>query len=313
MKLTLEQIKSVTVGALCVKQTEKGITFDKCTEKQVAAWHTLSGELGVRSETTTGIRLDFHTDSETLTFTANGGDKFEVLIDDLPRYRIHADAYRAKGEAPTFDLGKGEKRVTLVFPSHGRGVLSEVELDDGASLVPHTHACKMLFIGDSMTQGWNSRYDSLSYAWRVTRYFDANSVIQGVGGGFFHEGTMDTFPFDPDTVVIAYGTNDFGRFATLDDMRVRASRFMDEIARQFGNKRVFVITPIYRSDWQKTKKMGTFAEACALVREEGERCGFTVVDGMELVPHNSDFMADAVHPNDLGFGVFAERLIRKMQ
>ncbi len=313
MRLTLEQIKSVTVGALCVKQTEKGITFDKCTEKQVAAWHTLSGELGLRAETTTGIRLDFHTNSETLSFTATDGDKFEVLINDLPRYRIHAEVYRAKGESPTFALGSGEKRVTVVFPSHTRGVLSSVELDEGASLMPHVHACKMLFIGDSITQGWNSRYDSLSYAWRVTRYFDANSVIQGVGGGFFHEGTLDTFAFDPDTVIIAYGTNDFGRFATLDDMRDRASRFMDEIVRQFGDKRVFVITPIYRSDWQKSKKMGTFAQARALVREEGERCGFTVVDGMELVPHNGDFMADAVHPNDLGFGVFAERLVRRMQ
>ena len=312
MKLTLEQIKSVTFGALCVKQTEKGIAFEKCTEKQVAAWYTLSEELGARSKTTSGVRLDFHTDSKALSFVASSGDKFEVLINDLPRYRIHAEAHRVKGEWPVFELGEGHKRVTVVFPSHTCGMLSSVELDDGALLVPHEHKCKMLFIGDSITQGWNSRYDSLSYAWRVTRFFDANSVIQGVGGGFFHEGTLDEIPFDPDTVVIAYGTNDFGRFHTLDDMRERASRFMDEIARQFGKKRVMVITPIYRADWQKAKRMGTFSDACALVREEALRCGFEVVDGMELVPHNGDFMADAVHPNDLGFGVFAERLIRKM-
>ena len=313
MKLTFEQIKSVTVGALVVKQTEQGITFDKCTEKQVAAWYTLSETLGVRSATTTGVRLDFHTDSKSLTLHAVEGDKFEVLIDDLPRYRIHAEAYRAKGEVPVFALGDGEKRVTVVFPSHTRGMLGSVELDDGASLVPHAHACRILFLGDSITQGWNCRYDSLSYAWRVTRFFDANSVIQGVGGGYYHEGTLDRFGFDPDTVIVAYGTNDFGHFPTLDEMRLRVSRFLDEIARQFGNKRVLVITPIYRDDWQKPKKMGTFAEACALVRDEAIRCGFTVVDGMELVPHNGDFMADAIHPNDLGFGVFAERLIRKMQ
>lgn len=313
MKLTFEQIKSVTVGALNVRHSEKGITFDKCTEKQISAWHTISATLGARAETTSGIRLDFHTDSQTLALEVAEGDKFEVLIDDLPRYRIHAEAYRAKCETPIFELGEGEKRVTVVFPSHTRGVLTAVELDEGATLIPHDYACKMLFIGDSITQGWNSRYDSLSYAWRVTRYFDANSVIQGVGGGFFHEGTLDKLPFDPDTVVIAYGTNDFGRFSTSDEMRLRASRFMDEISRQFGDKRVFVITPIYRSDWQKSKKIGTFADICDLVREEGEAHGFTVIDGMTLVPHNSDFMADAVHPNDLGFGVFAERLIRKMQ
>lgn len=312
MKLTFEQIKSVTVGAMEIKQTEQGITFDKCTEKQVVAWHTLSATLGTRAATTSGVRLDFHTDSATLSFTAVEGDKFEVLINDLPRYRIHAEAYRAKGEVPAFELGEGEKRVTLVFPSHTRGVLSSVELADGASLIPHTHACKILFLGDSITQGWNSRYDSLSYAWQVTRFFDANSVIQGVGGGYYHEGTLDKLAFDPDTVVVAYGTNDFGHFPTLEEMRLRVSRFLDEIARQFGNKRVLVITPIYRADWQKAKKMGSFEQARTLIAEEAAQRAFEIVDGMELVPHNDDFMADALHPNDIGFSVFAHRLIRKM-
>ena len=312
MKLTFEQIKSVTVGALSVKETAQGVTFDKCTEKQVAAWHTLSDVLGVRAETTSGVRLDFHTDSKTLSFEAVEGDKFEVLIDDLPRYRIHAEAYRTKGEVPTFELGEGEKRVTLIFPSHTRGVLASVELEDGATLVPHDHACKILFIGDSITQGWNSRYDSLSYAWQVTRFFDANSVIQGVGGGFFHEGTLDKFAFDPDTVVIAYGTNDFGKFPTLEEMRLRVSNFLDEIARQFADKRVLVITPIYRADWQKPKKMGSFEQVRELIAKEAAQRAFEVVNGKELVPYNDDFMADALHPNDLGFGVFAHRLIRKM-
>ena len=312
MNLSFEQIRSVTVGALRIRKEADGIHFDKCTEKQVAAWHTLSETLGGRAETTTGVRLDFCTDSKALSFSTANGDKFEVLIDNMPRYRIHAENYRAQGETPTFDLGEGEKRVTLLFPSHSVGVLTEVTLDDGATLTPYRHACKMLFIGDSITQGWNARYDSQSFALRVSRFFDANSVIQGIGGAFFHEGTLGTIPFDPDTVVIAYGTNDFGRYATQDEMRLRASRFLDGIAAQFGNKRVFVISPIYRTDWQKQKKMGSFADACNLVKEEAALRGFTVVDGMELVPHNSDFLADAVHPNDLGFGVYAERLIAKM-
>ncbi|MBE6690720.1 MAG: SGNH/GDSL hydrolase family protein [Ruminococcaceae bacterium] len=312
MKLSFEQIKNVTVGALWIEQKENGIAFHKCTAAQEAAWRNLSEGLGTRSETTTGIRLDFHTDSETLVVDAADGDKFEVYINGLSRYRVHAAELRAKGEKMIFSLGKGEKRVTLIFPNHGKGVLTSVELDDGATLTPHTFACRMLFIGDSITQGWNSRYDSLSYAWRLTNYFDANSVIQGIGGAFYHESTLDKIDFDPDTVVIAYGTNDFGRFATLDELRGHAALFLDGIKAQFGDKRVFVITPIYRADWETPKKMGSFAEACAVIAEEGQRCGFTVVDGQELVPHNDDFMADAVHPNDLGFGVYAENMIKKM-
>ncbi|MBQ9098523.1 MAG: SGNH/GDSL hydrolase family protein [Clostridia bacterium] len=313
MKLSFEQIKRSTFGALSVKEESDGIHFAKCTEKQVAAWYALSQTLGVRSETTTGIRLDFHTNSKTLSFTAVDGDKFEVLINGLQRYRIHAEAYRAKCEKPTFDLEEGEKRVTLIFPSHSRGVLGDVELDDGSYITPHKHATKMLFIGDSITQGWNSRYDSLSWAWRVTQYYDADSIIQGIGGAYFHEGTWDCVDFDADTVLVAYGTNDFGHYSTLEEMRGHAAKFLDSIFAQFGDKRVYVISPIYRSDWQKQKKMGSFLEACAVVKEEAASHGFTLIDGMELVPYHGDFMADAVHPNDLGFGVYAENVIAKLE
>ena len=312
MRLSFEQIKSVTFGALWMEQNGENIAFHKCTAAQEAAWHALSSTLGTRAETTTGIRLDFHTNAKTLKVGTADGDKYEVYINGLSRYRVHAVEYRERGECMTFDLGEGEKRVTLILPSHGKGVLTSVELDDGATLIPHEFACRMLFIGDSITQGWNARYDSLSFAWRLTNYFDANSVIQGIGGSYYHETTLDRIDFDPDTVVIAYGTNDFGHFATLDEMRRHTARFLDGIAEQFGNKRVLVVTPIYRADWQKPKKMGSFAEACALVAEEGKRCGFTVIDGQELVPHNDDFMADALHPNDLGFGVYAQNMIKKM-
>ena len=134
MKLSFEQIKNVTVGALWMEQKENGIVFHKCTASQEAAWRNLSEGLGTRSETTTGIRLDFHTDSETLVVDAADGDKFEVYINGLSRYRVHAAELRAKGEKMIFSLGKGEKRVTLIFPSHGKGVLTSVELDDGATL-----------------------------------------------------------------------------------------------------------------------------------------------------------------------------------
>ena len=43
-----------------------------------------------------------------------------------------------------------------------------------------------------------------------------------------------------------------------------------------------------------------------MIREEEEKRGFTVVDGLTLVPHHPDyFAADCLHPNDRGFGAYA--------
>ena len=59
--------------------------------------------------------------------------------------------------------------------------------------------------------------------------------------------------------------------------------------------------------------MGTFENACAIVKEEAEALGLTVIDGLTLVPPMPEFFADEyLHPNDLGFGVYAENLIRAL-
>ena len=319
MKLSLEQIRSITNGALRVTEETDGIHFYRCTEKQTAAWASFSDSLKNGSLCTTGVRLDFLTSSKTLSFAAAGGSKYEIWVDGLLRTRLKMDVYREKGEVPSIPLtdplghDKDEVRVTLWLPSHSKGVLSFVELDDGATLRPFTdYDRKWLFIGDSITQGWDAKYDSLSYVHRTATYFNASFLNQGIGGAFYHENCFDTFDFDPDVVTIAYGTNDFGRFPTYDEMRRHVKAHLTLIAKEYDGKKIFVLTPIWRNK-REGKKMGTFEGACAIVREEAEALGLCVIDGLSLVPPIPEFFADEyLHPNDLGFGVYAENLIRAL-
>ena len=57
MKLTLDQIKSVTTGALRVEQEADGIHFYKCTGKQIAFWYGEREVLGERALCTTGVLI----------------------------------------------------------------------------------------------------------------------------------------------------------------------------------------------------------------------------------------------------------------
>ena len=68
MILDLEQIKGLTVGAVDVEKKEDGVHFYKMQKCQIDAFYALSDILGFRAETTTGIRLDFETDSKFLAF-----------------------------------------------------------------------------------------------------------------------------------------------------------------------------------------------------------------------------------------------------
>ena len=313
MKLTFDQIKAYTVGAVAIRPEEDGIHFYKCTDKQNSAWDSFSETLGHRARTTTGVRLDFVTDSQNLTFTANGG-KFEIYVDDLMRVQYVLSEMTTVNMALRAPLGDQKKsyRVTICFPSHSIGVLDSVELDDGATVTAPNYDTKMLFIGDSITQGWNSQYDTFSYAYRVSRFFNANSVIQGIGGAFYHENCFDSIDFDPDTVIVAYGTNDFNRYKTYDEFRGHVSAHLALIAKEYADKRIFVLSPIWRKDLHE-RMMGTFDGARQIVIDEAEKLSLTHIDGLKLVPPMEEFFADAhLHPNSEGFSLYAENLIREL-
>ena len=306
MILSLEQIESVLFGFVELSQNEKGIRGYKCTKPVIDAWYAQQVDLGQRAETSTGIRLDFHTDATAVRFTVANGP-FNLLVDGL-----YTQTYpvKEKPEDISLPLDGNEHRVTLIFPSHsvGGSVLG-MELSDGASLTPHQYDEKFLFLGDSITQGWNSGTDCLSYAWRTSLFFNADCRIHGVGGGYFHPTVFEGRDFDPDRVFVAFGTNDFGKNKTLDDLRANAAAYLDQVADAFPGKKIYGITPIWRNDtWEKP--MGTFDQCREVIREEHEKRGFTVIDGMTLVPHNMEFFSDTIHPNALGFSMYAQNLIK---
>lgn len=317
MTLSLEKIKELTRGAVRIWEENGAVRFAKCTEKQVQAWYQYGSEvLGKRAETTTGVRLDFYTNSKTLSFKTASGDKYDLLVDGLLRSHFvrGEDAYIEKTVALTDAIGKecNEVRVTLVLPSHSVGALEYVKLDDGAYTRAPEYKTKMLFIGDSITQGHNTKFDSLSYAWRTASFFDADAVINGVGGGFFKPEMFDTSDFDPDTVILAFGTNDAMR-SDFDTMYKNTAEFLDLVKEAYGDKKVIVISPIWRAREDGSVIGADFESKRAMVEAEGKRRGFFVISGLKLVPPIADFYADKyLHPNDLGFGLYAENLIKEL-
>lgn len=312
MKLSNEQVRAITFGALRINEDSNGLHFYRLTQKQLDAWKEQREVLFERAESSAGIRLDFHTNSQSFAFRAPMGKKFEIYVDDLLRKQIILDTEK-EARIPLCDpLGhkKDDYRVTLYFPSHDeRGVIEWVELDDGATVTPHKFDRKWLFIGDSITQGWAALFDSLSYALRVSRFFNAEPVVQGVGGGYFHEDTFDHIDFDPDIVSVAYGTNDWGHFETLGELREHASAHLSLIAKEYADKKRFFISPIWR-DKRIVKATGTFEKCRAVVIDEAKKHGFIHIDGLTLVPPLPAFFYDEyLHPDNNGFSLYAENLI----
>lgn len=314
MKLTKEQIKSIAFGYTEITEEKNGLRFYNITKKQREVFSAFDkgfppfdGGFTGRSSLATGVRLDFHTNSKTFGFHAVTEVAFEVSVDGLLYRRYTA------GDLPaTLSLKEGEKRITLWFPSHsavGHSLLSEVTLDDEASFTPHKFDEKLLFVGDSITHGWQSDYIPMAYTHRVAAAMNADFIVQAVSGAQFWPETVEPLPYSPDRVFVAMGTNDIGMGKCKSDIRRDAANFFAKIANNYLQKKRYAITPIWRAFSTKEEE-ANFLSASEIIKEEAKRCGFTVIDGLSLVPPITDFYTDGLHPNAAGFSLMSENILR---
>ena len=312
MRLSFNEIQRITLGAHKIEEQEDGIHFYKCTEKQNKAWAAYSEVLGTRALTTTGVRLDFYTNSKKMVLGSHGG-RFDLKLNGVLRAKTDPSAEEIISLTDVRGRHQERMRVTLIFPSHSIGVIEYVELDDGAYVEPTSHSMRIMFIGDSITQGFNSEYNSTSYAWRVTDHYDADALINGIGGAFFAPDSFDVPAFDPDVLVIAYGTNDYGRNVSFEEKHARVTGYLDLIKAEYSDKKVIVLSPIWRCDAEGVNMPDAFDEFRTFIEDEAKARGFYAISGLSLVPPIRKLYADGhLHPNDLGFAAYAENLIKQM-
>ena len=322
MKLDLETLKKITVGAHAVTEDADGFHFTRFTDKQIAAWDALREDLGERARYSSGVNLDFHTNSKTLKFLASTCTMYDVCINGLLRESVNMHAKRIAGEPATIKLcdplgdALDDVRVTIYFPrGNDSVVLPVLELDDGSYVKPHEFDHKFLFLGDSITAGCNAEHHSFCYAYSTARFFNAEAFNQGVGGGVFDAPCLEKTDFTPDTVFVAFGTNDYHFFETAEQMERSAREYMSKLKEIYSDsaKRFFVISPIWRAEFGIVCPMGTFKDAREIVARIAREFDMVLIDGLELVPPIPEFYQDGyLHPGDLGFAQYTQNLLSKI-
>ena len=305
--LTFDQIKEITVGSPNIKEENDALYFYKATDEQMEAYGAPGTGMRGNATGSTGVRLDFTTDSSIFTFKAAAGNCFEVYINGEFKQQYK----NATSQAITIalDNSEGENRVTLFLSNDGVSAISMVQLDAEATCKRQVFDYNFLIIGDSITQAWPTDIDSYGYGHLISMHYNADGIVYGVGGGIFDAKILGSkAECDPDLITVAFGTNDWARGYSAATIEANMKAFLDKLITMYPDAKIVGITPLWRKD-AATKGSIPFDEARAVIARVYAEYGITCIDGDALVSHMDSQFADDVHPNDAGHQEYAEKLI----
>ena len=326
MKLNSSQLSGMIHNVLSYSYDEKGsLHFYRFSETQRETYAQESREWIMKTLSSASTSFDFVTNSDfiTLKFDLYPGSSqkwgsVDLYVDGVFYDTRYADDLSIK--LAGFKLPEGEHRVTVYFPWSAQTVVNEVHLSDGASVIPVEKKCKLLCFGDSITQGYTSKFTSLSYVNQVTRALDAEVVNQGIGGYYFNEATIDAsiLSYQPDIITVAYGTNDYSRYETAEEYAEASGKYIKKLAELFPNTKIVGILPIYRNDQnhqvRKLYRSYSLEDARTILKKHYESLpnGYVIEEtGIPHIPHA--YAPDFLHPNEFGFCLMAQGVIRKLQ
>ena len=317
MELTLSQLRSITLGALDIRREGDAFFFCRMSDQQAEAFSRQSPELGPRASAPSGVRFDFFTDAAEVAVRYRLGshisDRAYFGIDALVNGTLTAHegalSYTDGQEGTLHVHLDGRENHVQIFLSAVTPIsVLSVTVTDGASLRPYKPRRRILMHGDSITQGYDAYYPSACYANRLAMYYDAEIINQAIGGACLDPNTTAHAGDDFDFITVAYGTNDW-RKKLGADIGPDADAFMDRLKELYPDTPVFVILPLWRSDFLDTYRAGDFRVCRALIGRLAAKHGFHVIDDFDMVPHDKRYFWDArLHPNEHGFFLYAQRL-----
>ena len=322
MKLTFEQIKSLAFGFVeCT--IDGGIEFYRFSTSQFLCVDALKSDYGVRAKAQASIRLDFETDSEYFSFTYDNVQKtssrswyyFSLLVDGKPTALIGEDnATACRGSYQTV-LPKGNKRITLFFPNLYRARIQEIELSDGSYIKRMETKKRFVFYGDSITHGYDAKSPNNSYVNRIAYATSAEVFNLGIGGAVFHSTMIDDVrDYNADAVFVAYGTNDWAHRQNIEELSIYCEKFFTKLVSVCKNVPIYVILPIWRSNYQDVKQTGTFQQVKDKIIQIAKQYKNTeIIDLFDDIPHSLSMFTDGLHPNDDGFAYYAQGVLQKIK
>lgn len=333
MILSLEQLQAAAQGTAYLSEEAGETRFHRFTPEQEALYLERDKAFWKKAFDTAGVKLCFRTDSPFINLTVRALQTkprtyfaLDVAVDgafigsidnfsdkDLPVNYTTPD-FELGTFAKRFDLGAGEKTVTLYFPWSVDLRIAELALADGASFQPVRPAKKLLVFGDSITQGYDALHPRNRYAAVLAEALGAEERNKAIGGEVFFPTLAETTDaWEPDYITVAYGTNDWSK-TQRETLLQNARAFYSALQQNYPKAKLVALLPIWRKDRDESRDYGSFDQMRRDLMEITGSLGIPAIDCYDFVPKDSSYFADLrLHPNDRGFAAYAAGLCEQIR
>lgn len=312
MKLTYEELKKYYFGAYSFSETEDGyLQAFQYSAPQMAYFKEASDFWYDRCMASTAKTLEFITTATEISFEykivwIGSLDTFELAVDGMISQIYYVKDLEKEGKL-TFTLPSGSKHVTIYLPADATVWVKHFEINAEAD-IPQKNA-KVLWLGDSITQGFGPLRSAHTYVSVANRLLNYDIINQGIGGYVYDQKSLMIMEgYMPEKIMVALGTNQYGTESMVD-----IEAYYERLIKLYGKDiPVLCITPIWRGD--SPEGLPVLERFCENVKKICSKYpNIEIVDGFKLIPHLSEYFLDNLHPNALGSEVYGRNLVLAIQ
>lgn len=312
MVLTNEELKAIYFGAYEFEETDDGyLQAFQYSKKQIEYFKGALEMWYERCTASTAKTLEFRTSANKLSFDykiiwKGSPDSFEIMVDGLVSGIKYVKDIMDVGTIE-WELPEGEKNVVIYLPADATVLIKNFAID--AKIVPAVKGEKVLWLGDSITQGYGPLRSSNTYVSVANRILNYDIINQGIGGYVYDKNSlMKMEGYNPDKIIVALGTNQYGD----DDMSV-VEEYYETLIGIYGKEiPILCITPLWRGD--SVDGLPVLMDFCEKVRNiAGQHKNAKIVDGMKMIPHFPEYFLDNLHPNCLGCEIYGRNLVDEIK
>lgn len=312
MIISNEELKKIYTGVYFFEETEDGfLKANQYSKPQMDYFKDAFLMWYERCDASTGKTIEFETQATQIQFEykiiwSSSKDTFEVWEDDLATSIVNVEGLADEGTL-CFELSKGMKKVSLYLPVDATVLIKNFEIN-GGDYAPVKKGEKVLWLGDSITQGYGPLRSAHTYVNVANRILNYDIINQGIGGYIYDKKSlMKMDGYTPNKIIVSLGTNQYGTESMKD-----IEEYYEVLTDIYKDIPILCITPLWRGD--NMEGVPTLIGFCEKIKDIVKKYNqITVVEGFKLVPHLPEYYLDNLHPNQLGALMYGVNLVRAIK